>query len=199
MSALGRLQTQLTVRPRPRLFKNTKRHRRLYSFQRHRRTEKHRLLSRDRLEQRGRSKDLQDSFHVVRQNVQAHLRTHSRQRFRQEVCCSHPCFQGTKGVFDSSLADPRCRWRLLKPLLHFLQHSFVFPPRDPTIGASRAFRFQRALRTCRRPVLVERHAVFHGAEAPDRALASWTLVLVIALDIVEVSFVEETWRLVAGS
>jgi hypothetical protein len=49
------------------------------------RAERHRFLGRDRFDQHLRPQDLQNSLHVVRQYMKAHLCTHPRLCFRQEV------------------------------------------------------------------------------------------------------------------
>lgn len=50
--------------------------------------------------QRPRAKDLEHSLQVVGQNLQAHLGSHARKSFGQEVRGSHPRFQRSEHMLD---------------------------------------------------------------------------------------------------
>ena len=58
------------------------------------------LLSSDRLHDFLCSYQVDRSFHVVGQNLQAHLGTDLRYRSRQEVSRAHPRLDGAERVFD---------------------------------------------------------------------------------------------------
>src|SRR5262245_28062229 len=48
----------------------------------------------------------------------------------------------------------------IEPALHRVEHMFVLPARDAALRSRRALRFERTARACRRPIAMQRLAVF---------------------------------------
>lgn len=105
------------------------------------------LSGRSRPHQFRHSYDLYEPLHVVRQDMQAHLRTYALERFGQEARGAHPVFQCAKGMFDSASPHAHQSGRHVQPQLHRFQAGFVFIATDPTVLAGRALRaFPHSLR-----------------------------------------------------
>jgi hypothetical protein len=81
-----------------------------------------------RLAQRCSSEDLDHPLQVVRQDLQAHLGSHPRQRLGQEVIRSHPALERAEDVLDGLTAQPHGFRCAFEPLLNDIQYVFVFPP-----------------------------------------------------------------------
>src|SRR5271170_1554921 len=87
-------------------------------------------------------------------------------------------------------ADARRLGHLFQTRLHRLQYRLVLPACDAPVGASRTLRLDRASRTGRRPVFVDRLALLDCLEAPDRTLTGRTSVLIEGGVVAKVALVE---------
>src|ERR1700674_4705847 len=78
----------------------------------------------------------------------------------------------------------------IQPLLHRLEHRFVFPARNAPIVARRAARFERTPGAGRGPVLAQGHTALDRGKALDSPLARGTAILIVRGDINKVLLVE---------
>ena len=130
------------------------------------------------------------ALHVIGQDLQTHLGSHSRQRLGEEVRRAHPELQRAEYVLNGLSAQAWCLWCAVQPLLNYLEHVLVLPTRNASIVAGCALGLDRATWACRRPVPVQRLAAFLGGEPVDRELSSRTAVFIAACVIDEVPLVE---------
>ena len=89
------------------------------------------------------TEDLDHSFEVVGQNVEAHLRSDLFEGFGQEVGAPHPRLERSEGVFDGLTADAHGIGHVVEPGLHRVEHAFVLPALESFELVRRAFRFER--------------------------------------------------------
>ena len=87
---------------------------------------------------------LDQSLHVVGQDVEAHFRSDLFEGFGQEVSASHPRFQGSERVLDGLSADAHRVGQLVEPGLHLVKDAFMLPTLDPFELVRRALGFERA-------------------------------------------------------
>ena len=73
------------------------------------------------------AQQVQHTFEIVGEHVQAHLGTHPVERSCEEVGGAHPGFQRAERVLDRLTADPHHLGRLIQATLHRLEHCLMLP------------------------------------------------------------------------
>src|SRR6202043_1454040 len=96
---------------------------------------------------------------IVGEHVQGHLGGNLWQALHQKVRRTHPHLERTEGMLDCLAAHAHRLRVLIETLLHRFEHVLVFPSRDSSLGSCRTPGFERAARTCRRPVAAQRFAM----------------------------------------
>src|SRR6516164_6910154 len=86
-------------------------------------------------------------------------------------------------------------WVVVETLLHGLEHVFVLPSRDPTLGSGGATRLDGAVRTCRRPIAAQRLAVLLARVPVGQLLARRATVDILWRQIDEILLAEPAVRL----
>ena len=84
-------------------------------------------LGSDRLKECLDPEDLDHSFHIVGQNVEAHLGSDLFESPGQEVGTAHPRLEGSEGVFDSLSPHAHGIWHAVETGLHLFEDVFVLP------------------------------------------------------------------------
>src|SRR5262249_19021151 len=104
--------------------------------------------------------DIHDAREIVGEHVQGHFGRNLGQSLHQKVGCSHPHLDRAEWMLDR-LATHTHRLRVpIATLPYSFEHMFVLPARDASLRSGRALRFERTARACRRPITVQRLAVF---------------------------------------
>jgi hypothetical protein len=75
---------------------------------------------------------------------------------------------------------------LVEPLLNPLQHSLMLPPRDASLRASRALRFERADLTSVRPITAQHLTIFLVGEAIRQPFTGRAAIDILPRNIDEV-------------
>src|SRR5580704_12932630 len=86
-------------------------------------------------------------------------------------------------------------WVVVETLLHGLEHVFVLPSCDPTLGTGGAARLDGAVRTCRRPIAAQRLAVFLARVPVGELLARRATVDILGCQIDKILLAEPAVRL----
>src|SRR5215469_12195534 len=119
----------------------------------------------------GSAEDSDCPFHVVGEDVEAHLGCDVGQLSCSEVGPPHPILNRAEDGLDDAAPDPHRIGHLVQTPLHALDHSLVFPTGDAALLAGGAHGLRCAGAAVAGPVSAERQPVLDSGVTPDQRFA----------------------------
>ena len=110
----------------------------------------------------------------------------------QEVLSAHLEFDGAKGMLHGLSANAHCFWKVIEPLLHFIQHSFVVPSTYASFVTGRALILQWAILTSVCPISVLRFPILLVARPSGEYLISRATIHIVFCIIDKIIFTESS-------
>jgi hypothetical protein len=130
--------------------------------------------------------------------MQTHLRANVFECFHQKVGRPHPEFQRPEDMLNRTTPLFHLPRGSVQTILHDIQHTFVFPSLDTSLLAGRAFLFKLTTLAGCSVVTVDLHSILYRGMTISQPSSCRAKILVILLDIDEITFVISPKSLVVG-